>query len=185
MPKRTLACLAAFVALGTSTAVAASSDPETNKALGPSVGAGHYIGGQSESGAWHGCTKSDVQWGPRSFVTGQQTTARSTHKYVTITPAADGVYPMFTWKVKAGYKICGAEAFAAVSGPTTAGGQLLTWVSYTSGATSGTTAKDGKETVKVHMPKDLADEQPDLKPFAGATVGIDAFQAIAVFVKKA
>jgi hypothetical protein len=186
MPKRLIACLAVAVAATATPALAAksSSNPETNASLGPETGAGHYLPGQSESGQWHGCRKSDVAWYPLSLLSGQQTTTPSTHKYVTFT-VKQGAYPYFSWKVKSGYRICGAEAFATLSGPGTGGSQLLAWASYKSGPTSGSTATDGKETVVVHMPKDLeVDDQPDLKVFEGKTVGMDAFQAMAVYVKK-
>jgi hypothetical protein len=180
---RILACLVVLVAVGAAPALAAK-DPETDSSLGPGTGAGHYLPGQSETGRWHGCGKSDIQWYPVSLLDGQQTTAPSTHRYVTFT-VKQGAFPYFSWKVKAGYKICGAEAFATLANANTKGNELLAWASYKSGATSGTTALDGKETVKVHMPANLdVDDQPDLKVFEGQTVGLYAFQAVAVYVKK-
>jgi hypothetical protein len=185
MLARTLACLAALVAVGAAPAAAlAARSPETDRSLGPGAGAGHYLPGQSNTGQWHGCARSDVQWYPLSLISGSQTTSQSTSRYVTFT-VKRGDFPYFSWKAKAGYAICGAEAFATLAGPTTRGTELLAWASYASGATSGTTATDGRETVRVHMPKRLdADDQPDLKVFEGQTVGMDAFQAMAVYVKK-
>lgn len=186
MPTRLIACLVVLAAATATPALAAksSSNPETNASLSPETGAGHYLAGQSESGEWHGCRKSDIQWYPLSLIDGQQTTTPSTHRYVTF-QVKRGAYPYFTWKAKAGYRICGAEAFATLSSAETKGGQLLAWASYKSGPTSGSTAADGKETVMVHMPRSLdVEDQPDLKIYEGKTLGMDAFQAIAVYVKK-
>jgi hypothetical protein len=185
MRSRLTVCLVVLAAAGATPAFAAkTSDPETNASLGPETGAGHYLPGQSQSGEWHGCRKSDIQWYPLSLISGQPATAQSTHRYATFT-VKRGDFPYFSWKVKAGYRICGAEAFATLSGPGTQGGQLLAWASYKSGPTSGSTATDGKETVAVHMPKSLdVEDQPDLKVFEGKTLGMDAFQAIVVYVKK-
>ena len=181
---RLAACLALLAAAVAATPALAAKPPETNSSLGPGAGAGHYLPGQSNSGQWHGCTKSDVKWYPVSLLDGQQTTTPSTHRYVTFT-VNQGSYPYFSWKVKAGYKICGAEAFATLANAQTGGNQLLAWASYKSGATSGMTAKDGKETVAVHMPTKLdVEDQPDLKVYEGKILNMYAFQAIAVYVKK-
>jgi hypothetical protein len=122
MHPRLIACLAVAVAATATPAFAAksTSDPETNASLGPETGAGHYLPGQSESGQWHGCRKEDLQWYPLSLLSGQPTTSPSTHRYVTFT-VKRGDFPYFSWKVKSGYRICGAEAFATLSGPGTAG----------------------------------------------------------------
>ena len=186
MSPRILAFLVATVAAVAVPAIAAqaASDPETNSGLSPESGAGHYLPGQSESGEWHGCRKSDVSWYPTSLLSDQPTTTPSTHRYVTFTINTQTT-PTFAWKAKAGYKICGVEAFATLASAQTQGNELLAWVSYKSNATSGSTALNGKETTLVHMPKDLeVDDQPDLKVFEGKTVSMYAFQAIAVYVKK-
>jgi hypothetical protein len=185
-PARLIACLVVLAAVGASPAVAAqhASNPETDARLGPEVGAGHYLPGQSESGRWHGCAKQDIQWFPTSLLSGQPTTAPNSHRYVTFTVNPSG-RPTFSWKAKAGYRICGVEAFVTLASAETQGGELLAWASYKSGPTSGSTATDGKETVKVHMPQDLeVEDQPDLKIYEGKTLGMYAFQAIAVYVKR-
>jgi hypothetical protein len=180
MSPRILALAAVFALLSAAPALA-GSDPETNAKLGPGDGAGHYLGGQDSTTLWHGCRKSDTQYYPIDFVSGGQTIAPSTHRYVTFT-VKEGAFPYFSWKVKSGYKICGAETFAVLS---YGGDSLLTWVSYKSGATSGSTATDGKETVKVHMPTKLdTEDNPDLKAFEGQTLTPTDFQAMTVYVKK-
>jgi hypothetical protein len=184
MLPRILACLAVLLAVGATPALAAKSNPETDKSLGPTAGAGHYLPGQSNTAKWHGCSRSDIRWYPVSLLSGNQTTSQSTSRYVTFA-VQQGSYPYFSWKAKAGYKICGAEAYATLANAQTAGNELLAWASYKSNATSGSTALDGKETVKVHMPTRLdVEDQPDLKVFEGQTVGMYAFQAMAVYVKK-
>ncbi len=157
------------------------SNPETNAKLGPADGAGHYLGGQDSTTLWHGCRKSDTAWYPVDLVSGGQVTQPSTHRYVTFT-VKQGAFPYFSWKAKAGYKICGAEAFTVLA---TGADELLTWASYKSGATSGSTAVNGKETTTVHMPAKLdTEDNPDLKAFEGQTLTMTQFQAIAVYVKK-
>jgi streptogramin lyase len=158
-----------------------AANPETDTHLGPEAGAGHYLPGQSQTAQWHGCRKSDIQWYPTSLLTDQPTTSPSSHRYVTFTV---GQHPTFSWKVKSGYRICGVEAFVTLASAETQGGQLLAWASYKSGPTSGSTAVDGKETTMVHMPAHLDSDQPDLKIYQGKTLGMYAFQAIAVYVKK-
>jgi hypothetical protein len=185
MPARTLACLAALVVAGATPAAAlAARSPETDRSLGPGAGAGHYLEGQDSSASWHGCSRSDKQWYPTSLLDGRQTIAPSTHRYVTFT-VRQGSWPYFSWKAKSGYSICGVEAYATLAGPTTGGNELLAWVSYKSQAASGSTATDGRETVRVHMPARLdVEDQPDLRVFEGQTVGMGAFQAVTVYVKK-
>jgi hypothetical protein len=181
-----IAMFALVAALSAAPTVAAkkhASNPETDKSLGPGDGAGHYFDGQSSSSEFHGCRKSDDQWYPTSLLSDQPTTAPSTHKYVTFKVDTEGV-PTFSWTAKAGYKICGVEAFAALANAETRGGELLAWVAYKSGSSSGSTATDGKETVMVHTPKDLGTDQPDLKIYANKTLGIYGFQALTVYVKK-
>ncbi len=185
MRSRLLLCLVVCASwAGTATAAQHQSDPETNPRLGPAVGAGHYLAGQSQTARWHGCGKSDIQWYPVSLLSGAQTTSPSTHRYVTFT-VQQGAFPYFSWKAKAGYAICGVEAYATLANAQTGGSELLAWTSYKSGAATGATASDGKETVRVHLPRKLdVEDQPDLKVFEGQVVGIDAFQAVAVYVKR-
>jgi hypothetical protein len=183
MLPRILASVVVLAAVGAAPALAARS-PETDASLGPAAGAGHYLPGQSNTYKWHGCSRSDVGWYPVSLLTGQPTTSPSSHRYVTFT-VKQGAYPYFSWKAKAGYSICGVEAFATLAGPTTRGTELLAWASYKSLAASGSTATDGRETVRVHMPARLdVEDQPDLTVFEGQTVSMSSFQAIAVYVKK-
>lgn len=158
-------------------------DPVTDGSLGPADGPGHYFDGQSSSSRFHGCRKSDEQWYPTSLLSGTPTTTPSTHRYVTFSVNTQA-FPTFTWAAKAGYRICGVEAFATLGGPDTRGGELLAWVSYTSGPAQGSTAKNGKETIKVRTPKDLGTDDPSFTVFAGKTLSIGSFQAVTVYVKK-
>ncbi|HET6509141.1 MAG TPA: hypothetical protein VFG42_20265 [Baekduia sp.] len=176
----TVVCLSASPALA---AAKPRSDPETDQRLGPADGAGHYFGGQSSTSRFHGCRLSDEQWFPTSLTSGAPTTTPSTHRRVTFTVNTGG-FPTFSWKAKKGYRICGVEAYAALAGPDTKGGELLAWVSYTSDPYSGSTAAKGKEAIKVRTPKLLGSDDQDLSVFAGKTLGIYGFQAVAVYVKK-
>ena len=173
----------AFCAAPALAAKKPAGNPETDKSLGPADGAGHYFAGQDSPSEFHGCRKSDVQWFPTSLLDGSTTTTPSTHSHVTFTVRTDSL-PTFSWTAKPGYRICGVVAFAALANAQSRGGELLAFASYTSGALSGSTAANGKEKIKVRTPKNLADGQPDLKVFAGQTLGIYGFQNITVYVKK-
>lgn len=179
----TLAIVTALTAAPALAATKHQADPETDKSLGPGDGAGHYFGGQSSTSRFHGCNRYDNQWFPTSLLSGQPTTAPSTHRYVTFKVDTAG-FPTFRWTAKAGYKICGVEVFATLIGAGTKGGELLTWASYKSGPLSGSTDPTGKETVKVHTPKQLGSDDQDLSDFAGKTLDMHLFQAITVYVKK-
>lgn len=168
--------------LAVAAAALAASNPETDKSLGPSATPGHFLGYPTPTYSWHGCTKSDTQWWPRSLVSGSPTTTASTHRRVTFKVNTAG-YPRFTWKAKAGYRICGVQAAVQLTSPQVRGSDLLAEASYTSGATSGATAVDGREKIKVRIPTKGID-QSGFEEFEGKTFSIFAFQAITVFVKK-
>jgi hypothetical protein len=159
----------------------AGSNPETDATLGPSAGPGHFLGYPSPTSSWHGCTKEDTQWWPVSLVTGSRTTTPSSHRYVTFSVNQRG-YPRFTWKARAGYRICGVQAAVELYSPQVSE-DLLAEASYTSGPTTGATAKDGRETVKVRIPHNGIGDA-GFKQFEGKAFSIFAFQAVSVFVKK-
>ena len=178
LPLATALILAAAVA---SVAVAASN-PETDKSLGPSATQGHFLGYPTPTFSWHGCKKEDTQWWPISLVSGNPTTSPSTHRYVTFT-VNNKAYPLVTWKAKAGYRICGVEAAVQLTSPQVRGNDLLAEASYTSGPTSGTTAVDGREKIKVRIPT-KGINRAGFEQFEGKTFTMFAFQAVTVFVKK-
>ena len=182
--RRLILPLIAAAALGTAATGAAAkgaSNPETDARLGPADGPGHFLGYPSPTYSWHGCTKEDTQWWPVSLVTGNRTTSPSTHRYVTFKVNQSG-YPRITWKAKPGYRICGAEAAVELNSPQVSE-DLLAEASYTSGATTGATAKNGRETVKVRIPHNGIGDA-GFKQFEGKTFSVFAFQAVSVFVKK-
>ncbi len=115
-------------------------------------------------------------------MTDQPTTTPSSHRYVTFT-VNTRAYPKFTWKAKAGYRICGAEAAVQMTSPQVPGSDLLGEASYTSGAKSGTTAADGREKIKITIPK-KGISRAGFEEFEGKTFSIAAFQSVTVFVKK-
>jgi len=183
-----LALLSIVAATAAAPALAAQKQsPETNKSLGPRAGVGRYLGGQDSPGMYHGCRKHDDQWYPYSLLDGSQTLAKSTSKYVTFTVNTSS-FPTINWVAKPGRKICAVVAYASLYNPADGGG-FLTYFTYGSGPTSGSTAANGQETVKVKLPKDLALDNPDLKSFAGKTVTpggyrpTASFQRVTVYVK--
>lgn len=172
----------AVLALAVAATAAAATNPETDKSLGPSATPGHFLGYPTPTYSWHGCTKEDTQWWPISLVTGNPTTTPSSHRRVTFTVRRTG-YPRIAWKAKAGYRICGVEAAVQLTSPQVRGSDLLAEASYTSGPTSGSTAADGRETIKVRIPTKGID-QSGFEQFEGKTFSIVGFQAVSVFVKK-
>ena len=173
---------AMILAFVVASAALAASNPETDKSLGPSATQGHFLGYPTPSYSWHGCTKEDTQWWPTSLVSGNPTTSPSTHRYVTFT-VNTRTSPKFSWKAKAGYRICGVEAAAELTSPQVRGSDLLAEASYTSGPVKGSTALSGRETIKVRIPTKGID-QSGFEQFEGKTFSMFAFQAVTVFVKK-
>jgi len=173
---------ALVVAAAVASVAVAASNPETDKSLGPSATQGHFLGYPSPTYQWHGCKKEDTQWWPTSLVSGNPTTSPSTHRYVTFTVNTKA-YPMVSWKAKAGYRICGVEVATQLTSPQVRGSDLLAEASYTSGPTQGTTALNGRETIKVRIPTKGID-QAGFEEFEGKTFTMFAFQAVTVFVKK-
>ena len=159
-----------------------ASNPETDKRLGPSATQGRFLGYPAPTSSWHGCAKKDTQWWPVSLVTGDPTTTPSTHRRVTFTVNSTG-YPRFTWKAKAGYKICGVQAAVQLTSTQVRESDLLAEASYTSGPTKGSTTLSGRERIKVKIPaKGIG--RAGFEEFEGKTFSIFAFQAVTVFVKK-
>ena len=179
-----IAAMAATPALA-----AQKKSPESDKSLGPRVGAGHYLGGQDSPSMYHGCRKHDDQWYPYSLLDSSPTLAKSTGKYLTFTVNTYS-FPSISWVVKPGYKICAVVAYATLYNPSDGGG-FLTYFTYGSDPTLGSTAANGVETVKIKLPKDLAEDNPDLASIAGKTVTpgsyrpATSFQRVTVYVKKA
>ncbi|MDQ8046296.1 MAG: hypothetical protein AAGC46_16615 [Solirubrobacteraceae bacterium] len=184
-----LALLTIVAATAATPALAAKKSPESDKSLGPTAGTGKYLGGQDSPSMYHGCRKHDDQWYPYSLIDGSQTTMKSTSKYVAFTVNTQS-FPTFAWTAKPGWKICAVVGYAALLSPSAGAGQFLTYFTYPSAPGTGSTAANGQETVKVKLPKDLAEGNPDLKPFAGQTLSPGgyrpsaSFQRVTVYVKK-
>ena len=90
--------------------------------------------------------------------------------------------PYISWKVKAGYKICGVQASVLLGRPDDDTLHLAE-IGYTSSQTKGSTAAAGAETIKVKIPKDEPDEEVR-KTMGGKTYDIGSPRDITVFVKK-
>ena len=173
---------ALLLMLAVAAAALAASDPQTDKRLGPTATPGRFLGYPAPTASWHGCAKKDTQWWPTSLVSGEPTTSPSTHRYVTfkVNTNAD---PAFSWKAKAGYKICGVQAAVQLTSTQVRDSDLLAEASYTSGPTKGATAIDGREKIKVRIPaKGIG--RTGYEEFEGKTFSMFAFQAITVFVVK-
>jgi hypothetical protein len=177
--RRPAALVAALLAssLVPSTAVA-KVNPETNAKLGPTDNPGHYLSYPTPTYQWHGCKLTaraealDVEEIPGAPKFGKGT------KQSAVTFTVTAAQPYISWKVKAGYKICGVQASVLLGRPDDDTLHLAE-IGYTSGVTKGSTAPAGSETIKVKIPKDEGD-----KKMAGKTYSIGSPRDVTVFVKK-
>ncbi len=163
-----------------SLASAAKSNPENDK-LPPTANAGYFLGYPSPTYSWHGCTRTATKLTLAPPVDGQPPLLKGTkQKAVTFTVASTAPYA--TWKVKPGWKICGVQVGVVLENPDVSA-LLLGEAGYTSGTKSGSTAKDGKETIPVTIPAKGIGSQ-GFEEFEGKTFSIRSVQHVTVFVKK-
>jgi hypothetical protein len=177
--RRHAAILAALLAsaLVPSTALA-KVNPETNAKLGPTDNPGHYLSYPTPTYQWHGCKlTSRAQMLNNEEIPGAPAFGKGT-KQSAVTFTVNATQPYISWKVKAGYKICGVQASVLLGRPDDDTLHLAE-IGYTSGLTKGSTKAAGAETIKVKIPKDESD-----KKMAGKTYSIGAPRDVTVFVKK-
>jgi hypothetical protein len=153
---------------------------ENNPKLGPRDNAGQFLGSPTATYEWHGCIRTATAHLPQALAPGATLPdPGKAQRHVTFT--VNAAAPFFTWKVKKGWKICGVEISAELANPTVRS-DLLGEAGYTSGATSGSTAKSGRETIKVKIRKNAINEA--FREFEGKTYAIAVIQDVTVFVKK-
>jgi hypothetical protein len=177
---RTHAALATGLALAATLAapaLAAKVNPETAKRA-PTQDAGHYLSYPTPTSSWHGCTATARAKSPEYETIQGAPAYRPGTKQSAVTFAFNPAQPYVSWKVKAGYTICGVQVSALIAHPDD-DVQHFAEVGYTSSATKGSTAAQGAETVKVKIPKD----EPGTI-LAGQTYAIAKIQDVTVFVRK-
>ena len=154
---------------------------ENNSRLGPDDSAGEFLGFPQPTFQWHGCKATSIWTTPRGLPEGAPELGPGTKpKAVSFNynPAAP---PYVSWKVNAGYKICGVQVMVELSNPDV-DSLLFGSAGYTSGKAKGSTAKNGKESIKVKIPKNGIGQQ--FEGYEGRTYSMSAIDGIAVFVKK-
>ncbi len=181
--RRAALCALALLVLLVPAAGAAKrpANPET-KSLPPTANAGYLLGYPVPTYEWHGCTATATATTQFERVPGAPPyTKGSRQRLVTFQVSTSA--PYVTWSVKKGYAICGVEAAVVMANPTV-DSELLGEIGYTSGRRRGSTAADGRETIRVHI-KRGAIGYADFAKFEGKTFSIDYVQDVAVFVKRA
>jgi hypothetical protein len=160
------------------------SNPET-KRLPPSANAGYFLGFPSPTYSWHGCTatatrvplralQSPIQGEPRAG----SGIAPSAVRFTTTVGA-----PYVKWEVKRGWTICGVQASAVLRNASVSA-DLLAEIGYRSGPKSGSTAADGRETLRVPIPKKAID-RGEFERYEGKVFSIVEVRSVTVFVKRA
>ncbi|HST38325.1 MAG TPA: hypothetical protein VLK58_02395, partial [Conexibacter sp.] len=159
------------------------SNPE-NKQLPPSANAGYFLGFPSPTYSWHGCTATATRVPLRALqrpIPGEPRAGRGTTPgAVTFTTTVGA--PYVSWKVKRGWTICGVQAAAVLRNPDV-DADLLAEIGYRSGATSGSTSADGRETLRVPIPKRAID-RGEFERYEGKIFSITEIRSVTVFVKR-
>lgn len=187
---RPLAAISAAV-LGTlllAPAIAAGqsqrSSPEY-KRLPPSANAGLFLGFPSPTYSWHGCTATATRVALKALqqpIPGEPRAGSGTTPSAVTFTATVGA-PYLSWKVKRGWTICGVQAAALLRNPDV-DADLLAEIGYRSDPKSGSTAKDGRETLRVPIPRRAID-RGEFERYEGKVFSIAEIRSVTVFVKRA
>jgi len=180
--RRAVLCALALLVLilAAPAAARAPRSPETER-LPPTANAGYLLGYPVPTYEWHGCTATATATTKVERVPGAPPYTKGSRQRL-VTFQVSTTAPYVTWRVRKGYTICGAEAAVVMDNPTV-DSELLGEIGYTSGRQRGSTASDGRETIRVHI-KRGAIGYSDFAKFEGKTFSIDYVQDVAVFVKR-
>jgi hypothetical protein len=187
MPGRTRLPLLVLAALALTAGLAGGAqskvklNSENNKKLGPRDNPGQFMGYPSPTYQWHGCTKTATVNNGRPPTPGAPARPRGNRQSAVTFTVNRAAPPYFRWKAKAGYRICGVQATVELSNPQVRS-DLLAEVGYTSGSATGSTAGNGKETIRVRIAKNDINHQ-NFREFEGKTYSISVIQDLTVFVK--
>lgn len=169
---------------GISTGQGLRSSPEYKK-LPPSANAGYFLGFPSPTYSWHGCTATASRVPLRTLqspIPGEPRVGNgTTPSAVTFTTTVGA--PYVSWKVKRGWTICGVQASAVLRNPKVTA-DLLAEIGYRSSADSGSTSRDGRETLRVPIPKRAID-RGEFERYEGKVFSIVEVRSVTVFVKRA
>jgi hypothetical protein len=182
MIRRTLlAALLAF-ALAAASAAAASlrSNPEY-KRLPPTANAGYFLGYPSGTYSWHGCTATATRASLNRIAQAPPLHRGTKPGAVTFTVQL-GTPPYIAWRAKRGWTICGVQASALLR-HSDVDADLLAEIGYTSGRQAGSTARDGRETISVPIPRKAID-RAEYERYEGKTFSIVSIQDVTVYVRR-
>lgn len=156
------------------------NNPE-NKSLPPSANPGYFLGYPTGTYSWHGCTATATKASLADRIPGAPALAKGSHqRAVTFTVRQSA--PYVSWQVKDGWTICGVQASAQLSNKDV-DADLLAEIGYTSGRKKGSTAKDGKETIRVPIAKKAID-RAEFEQYEGKTFSIVQLQDVTVYIKR-
>lgn len=160
------------------------SSPEY-KRLPPSANAGYFLGFPSPTYSWHGCTATATRVPLKALqqpIAGEPRAGRGTTPNAVTFTATVGA-PYVSWKVKRGWTICGVQAGALLRNPDVSA-DLLAEIGYRSDPKSGSTAADGRETLRVPIPRRAID-RGEFERYEGKVFSIVELRSVTVFVKRA
>ncbi|HEX5145558.1 MAG TPA: hypothetical protein VFV85_00940, partial [Conexibacter sp.] len=170
----------ALLAVSVPALAAHRQDPET-KSLPPTANPGALLGYPTPTYEWHGCRATATASSPFERPPGAPPRYKGSRQGA-VRFTVGNAAPSISWQAKPGWRICGVEAAAVLDNPTV-DSELLGEIGYTSGVQRGSTAPDGRETIRVHI-KRGAIGYADFRKFEGKTFSIAYVQDVAVFVKR-
>lgn len=170
------------VLLAAPAAHAALRDSPEYKRLPPTANAGYFLGYPSGTYSWHGCTATATKASVRRLPQAPPLMRGTKQGAVTFT-ATLGAPPYISWQAKRGWTICGVQASAVLRNPDV-DADLLAEIGYTSGRQKGSTARDGRETIRVPIPRKAID-RAEYERYEGKTFSIVSIQDVTVYVKRA
>lgn len=175
--------LGALVAApGVASGQGVKNNPE-NKRLPPSANAGYFLGYPMPTYSWHGCTATAtaVTLSARTKpIAGEPRTPKGTKQGAVSLVTTLGA-PFATWQAKRGWTICGVQVSAVLENPEV-DAHLLAQIGYRSGATRGSTATNGQETLRVPISRRAIGTQ--FARFEGKVFTIHEIRSVVVYVKS-
>jgi hypothetical protein len=175
-----LAALAVLLLAAPAVAAGLRDNPEY-KRLPPTANAGYFLGYPSHTYSWHGCTATATKASLRRIPEAPILLRGTKQGAVTFTPQL-GTPPYISWQAKRGWTICGVQASAVLRNPDV-DADLLAEIGYTSGRQKGSTARDGRETIRVPIPRKAID-RAEYERYEGKTFSIVSIQDVTVYVKR-
>ncbi len=174
----------ALAAIALPLAAASQPSPQT-ESLPPEANPGYFLATASATAPWHGCSDTAYASLPEADLVPEEVNVAhspANAQRAVAFKVNPTVAPYFSWKARAGWTICGAQATVVLDNNTLRT-SLLSEVAYPSGASEGSTSKSGQETITTFIPKNALDESA-YRQFEGKHFMLTQFQDVTVFVRK-